>query len=100
MSISARANITFHIKEYIRLFPTEWEAFKTSMGEKRMNSVDDFGRVDGSDMVERKLHEIPETLYTLFKMGLDEADWGYFESLEGGRWLAKRYPEFRTSERT
>lgn len=82
------------------MFPGEWAEFQLAMKEKRANASDSFGEVQGSEIVERKMHEIPETLYTIFKMKLSEEDWKYFQSKEGTRWFAKHYPQFRTSERT
>lgn len=100
MSTTAKLLIRTFVREYTLTFPQEWEQFNKAMKEKRANSNDDFGVVQGADIIERKMHEIPETLYTIFKMKLNEEDWGFFQSKEGTRWFAKQFPEFRTSERT
>ena len=100
MSTTAQLLIRTFVREYTLTFPHEFEAFKKGTKEKRANASDAFGTVQGATIIERKMHEIPETLYTIFKMKLSEDDWGYYQSKEGTRWFAKQFPEFRTSSRT
>ncbi len=82
------------------LYPQEWADFQKAIKEKLSLSKDDFGKLEGSDLVERKLFEIPETLYTILKMKLAAEDWEWFGTKEGARWFAGHYPQFRTSSRT
>ena len=100
MSTNAQANIMANVLQYTKTFPQEWEQFKLQMKQVRDNAKNKFGEIEGSDTVERKLHEIPETLYSMLKMSLCEEDWDYYNSLEGSKWFAKRNPLFRSSSDT
>ncbi len=100
MSTTAKTLIDAYVREYTLTFPLEWSAFLRSNKEKLSRSTDSFGEISGSDLVERKLFEMPETLYAILDMKLSKDDFQWFRSREGGQWFARRYPAFRTSERT
>lgn len=100
MSTTAKLLIRTYVREYTITFPREWESFQSAMKVKLNDSKDDFGKVEGSDLVDRKLFEMPETLYTILTMKLSKEDFDWFKTVEGARWFAKQYPQFRTSERT
>lgn len=100
MSTTAKQLIGAYVDEYKRTFPSEWSGFLRSNADKLRASNDDFGEVMGSDLVERKLFEMPETLYTILTLRLSKDDMDWFRTKEGSRWFAKAYPQFRTSTRT
>lgn len=97
---TAKTRIAEIIKEYIRTYPIEWADFCLAVKEKLSLSSNDFGEISGSDLIERKLFEMPETLYIIFKLKMDEAEFEWFKTKEGSRWFVKTYPQFNTSART
>lgn len=100
MSTTAKNLIDAYVKEYTLTFPMEWAAFLRSNKEKLRQSNDAFGTVENSDLVERKLFEMPETLFTILDMKLSTDDMKWFRTKEGAIWFATRYPAFRTSSKT
>jgi len=100
MSTTAKLLIKTYVREYTLAFPQEWEAFKEAMEVKLGQSKDAFGEIADSELIERKLFEMPETLYTILDMKLSKEDFSWFKTKEGSRWFAKQYPQFRTSDRT
>lgn len=100
MSTATQTIIGIHVREYTETFPNEWELFQKAMREKLSLSSDNFGQVEGSDFIERKLFEMPETLYLILKNKLSVDDWQWFSSKEGAQWFAKAFPKFRTSLKT
>lgn len=97
---TAKTRIAEMLKEYIRVYPIEWADFQLSIKEKLSLSKNDFGELDGSNLIERKLFEMPETLYIIFELKMDKAELEWFKTKEGSRWFVKTYPQFNTSVRT
>ena len=100
MSTTAQLLIRTFVREYTLTFPQEWARFQEAMKIKLGESKDAFGEVADSELIERKLFEMPETLFTILTMKLSEEDMKWFRTKEGSRWFAKQYPQFRTSSRT
>jgi len=100
----AKTKITEIIKQYIRLFPSEYEAFKRSVAPKKEN---DFAEIKGSDIIERQLYELPETLHYALRKGLEIEEWawlqndtlyGYARNRGGVRWFIRAFPEFKITK--
>lgn len=89
------------VKEYVRIFNAEFEAFKTSHAEK-MNKIDrvsnKFAEMDGSDTIERQLAEWPETLENAFRLQLTYDEYQYLRSLKGMFWFLQEFPVFRVTQ--
>lgn len=84
------------VKNYITLFGEEFELFKKAQ-KLRVDSADNFSTVKGSQMIERQLYEIPETLYSMLISILDDEDRNWLESKVGASWFAKKFIPFRSS---
>lgn len=104
--LSAHAKVEECIKKYTELYPGEWESFKTWSNEQRKSQKDKFGRVErgSSDLIERKLGEIPEALYMLLKQALSDEEWQWFTAegpykgdFRGPYWFYQTYPVFAVS---
>lgn len=98
--MSTKEHIDILVRDYVKNYPQEWNDFQKSIKEKLSLSKDEFGIMEGSELIERKLYEIPETLYTILKLRLSLEDWDWYQAKEGARWFASHYPQFRTSEKT
>lgn len=85
------------VLDYQTDFPEDYASFRQYNLEKQDNSKD-FAET-GMDYVERGLWEMPEVCLNSIKMKLDEAQWEWFQSKEGGRWVAKTFPDFRMSHK-
>lgn len=98
---SGKIRIEKVIREYVKIFPFEFEAFKKGMQEKRLLQKNDFASTKGSHVIRRALFEIPETLETALKMKLnqEELEW-LFQSKDasGAKWFAKEYEVFRVGK--
>ena len=95
---------------YKALYPEEFENFKIGMRDKR-NLLQDrkYGEASQSDVIDRVMGEVPENLYIIIKMKLDEDEIKWFhgelgykqgETLfnEGPRWFFTTFKEFRSAE--
>lgn len=95
---SAKTHITQIVKDYIRLFPEDYETVKKGIEMQRVMLQDEeFGTATGSEM--RALFEIPEDLSNMFIMQLTEEEMMWFKSggtdgKEGGRWFANTFSAF------
>lgn len=102
----AKEQVTATVKEYIRLFPKEYDAFLSSTRAKQHNLIDEFAEMKGSEQMVRHLFDLPETLHYALQRALtdEEYDWlysrGQYERRrEGLSWFIKAFPQFKiTSE--
>jgi len=89
------------VSEYKRLFPGEYSAVceQIARGRKELHD-DDFGTLNPksqNDVLDRKLHEIPATLFTMFEQALTPEAFTYLFSdadKKGARWFARKFREF------
>jgi DNA replication protein DnaD len=86
------------VKDYKELFPDEYNSVVEYLKKKRVNTKK-FAEVKGSDIVQRLLYEIPETLQTILSSRLNEDEKKWFESVTGGRWFADNFREFVLAEK-
>lgn len=92
----AKMKIKDLVATYIRTSPKEYEAVKSVVLSKRDGLKNKFADMSkDSDVIERELYEIPETLFTIFQFNLsgDESEW--LRSKQGAHWFCREFPEFR-----
>ena len=92
------------VETYARLHPNEIKLMKSYMEEVRHDLQDKkFATAKGEGgaemVIERKLYEIPETLFTIFLENLSVDEQTDFKSKEMARWFAKEFPLFRVPEK-
>lgn len=92
--------ITDIVKDYSTFFPDEFAMFKKHMAESVKDSINDYAEIKHVDTLERKLFEMPETLFSMMKKRLPQDDWDWFRSLDGSRWFAKKFKQFRSSQKS
>jgi hypothetical protein len=104
---TAKKRITELVKEYIRLFPAEYEAFKSANAAKvdTLGIDNDFAELKGSEQLVRHLFDLPETLHHALQRGLNdqEYDWlysrGEFEkNRKGLQWFITAFPVFKITK--
>lgn len=96
---SAKHKIEQVIIQYKKLFKNEYDQFIAGKAERLNLNKDEFGSSGEDTLVERVVLELPETLHNLINKKLNKDESGYYESKEGKRWVAKKYKEFRASEK-
>lgn len=93
-----KQKITRIVDEYVNFFPEEFEAFKAGMKEKRDKTFHRTGKIDGTDVLDRPLHEIPETMYGIINLHLSQDELEAFQSQTVSRWFAKTFKDFSVVE--
>lgn len=97
---SAKDHITQIVRNYIRLYPEDYETVKKGIEMQRHTLVDEeFGTAKGTGSDMRALFEIPVDLSEMLIMGLtpEEMEWfkaGGPDRKEGARWFAKTFKAF------
>lgn len=97
---SAKKHIKEIVRNYIRLYPGDYEIVKEGVKMQKGLLLDTkFGVAKGQGSEMRALFEIPADLSEMFIMGLEpeEMEWfkaGGADRKEGGRWFAKEFKEF------
>lgn len=101
---STKERIKKCVEEYIRLFPLEYEQFKTSTRIKQDSLLTEFAELKGDQMV-RHLFDVPETLYYILMRRLtdEEMDWlysrnAYERKRDGLTWFIRTFPQFRITK--
>lgn len=93
------------VREYLKLYPLEYEQFLSSHRQKQDNKINDFAEMKGHDQLVRHLFDVPETLYLALKLKMpsEEFDWlfgtGVHEgNYSGVNWFMKCYPQFKITK--
>ena len=96
---SAKIKIENIVKDYISLFPKEYNNFKEGVKMKINLQINKFGDLTKtSDFIIRPLFEIPEVVDDLIQNRLDDNELKWFRN-EGGKWFAKKFVAFRLVEK-
>ena len=98
-NLPLKEKITNIVKEYTRLFPEEYTAFKNAMREKRYKAFHRTGKIEGADVLDRPIHEIPETMYGIINLHLSEDELKEFQGTIMSRWFAKTFKDFSIVEK-
>lgn len=85
-----KVKIENQVDEYLKMFPEEAKAFIEQIKPKQVLDGE-LNKFKGTDMIQRPLHEMPETLFIMIKMQLTDKEFEWHGSKEGGRWFAKRF---------
>jgi hypothetical protein len=102
---TAKLKIQKIVTNYKKVFFDEFESFKKSNSINISKNKDKFGQVDsGIDLVERKMIELPESLYIMLQHGLDPEEFSWLfpqnnPQNTGLKWFVRSYPEFRAMEK-
>lgn len=96
----AKKHITQIVRNYIRLYPEDYETVKKGIAMQKGLLLDaKFGTAKdtGSDM--RALFEIPADLSEMLIMGLEPEEMEWFKAgganrKEGARWFAETFKDF------
>ena len=91
--------ITQLVESYKVFYKTEFNDFVKGHKAKLELKKNKWGEVKGMDMVERRVYEIPETLFSIFQIRLDPEEIAFLYSKKGALWFAKEFPEFRYTEK-
>lgn len=98
----AKNNIKHLVNAYKMAFPDECRAVIEQVKQKRTanyKATGDIRKLKSTEMVERPIHEISETLFTILHRRLTEEELAWFGSNQGARWFAKTFPEFSRVDR-
>lgn len=88
--------------KYIEVYPEEYNLVVKQIEANKEKNADDFASVGNEKMVNRKIHEIPATLDTIFITKLTADELAFMKGMEGkeiARWFATRFPEFSASKK-
>jgi len=103
---STKEKIKTVIKEYIKIFPTEYEYFQQSIRIKQDNLQTEWAELNApSEQIVRHLMDMPETLYIALRQNLNkqELDWLFSrEEYKGKRagimWFIRAFPQFKITK--
>lgn len=99
MDKGTQLKISQLVAEYKRVFPDEYEDFLKYAQYVRDTQATKYAELNMPEsLVQRKLGEVPETLFTALQMKLYPNEMEYFKSKEGSRWFYKKHKEFRISK--
>lgn len=87
---------------YIELYPDEYKQVCVQLEGEREKLKNKFASTGNDRVVDRKIHEMPVTLYDMIVGKLTAEELSKTKNGEEGkkfaRWFAKRFPEFRSSD--
>ena len=92
MDLKTKNKIKNIVTLYMEIYPQEYSQFLKSMKQKQATS-NDYGDTK-MDTIEKLVYEIPETLFGLLTIKLDEDETEKLNSPKGAEWFAKTFPQF------
>lgn len=95
----AKQKIIELVNSYKAFYPLEFLEFSKAQKVKLGMKLNKWGEVKGVDILERKVYEIPETLFSIFQIRLNSEETAFLYSKQGALWFAKQFPEFRYTEK-
>lgn len=93
-----KEQITKIVRDYMRTFPAEYNAFRNSVRIKKEGQSNKFGLAKETQIELRALYDIPETLDVSMSMLLSEEALQWLRSKEGARWFARKFPAFKVAQ--
>lgn len=87
------------VKEYKILFPSEYNACREVVKQKRDKNSSTGDMTKQTDLIERPLLEYPENLFFMLQSKLSTDELIQFNTKESARWFGKTFPEFSLVEK-
>ena len=93
------------IKEYVKLFPDEYKLFIDSVRAKQQEKDTKFAEAKGSEVIDRHLFDMPESLFIALKKIMTDEEWEwlfangqYAKDYRGIKWFMRTFKQFNISE--
>lgn len=96
---STKQKITSIVKTYEEVFKQEFENFIKAQKPKTELATSDnkFAELKGSDVIQRQLGEIPETLFVLLMKHLSGEEYAWYQTPKGAAWFYNNFKEFKVT---
>lgn len=85
------------VADYQKMFPEDYKQVLMAIKLQRENLKTDMAEIEGH-AIKRALFTISEKLSSMIGLKLDNEELLHFKTLEGGRWFAKEFPQYRISK--
>jgi len=96
MDAGIKYKIDTAVKEYIKLFPGEFELFRQQLKEHQYDLKHTAtAAVKGTHVLEQEAYRTPAALHNAMRGLLTDDEWEEFQLKENVRWFAKKYSAFR-----
>lgn len=97
MKPKTKMRIRTAVADYMKMFPDEYRDLLKAIEIQKQNLKTDMAEIEGH-AVKRALFTVSEKLAAMIAAKLDNEELLHFKTLEGGRWFAKEFPQFRISK--
>lgn len=94
-----QARVKVLIDDYIKVFPQEYEDIKKDIRDVKLRLRNPMATTGKSNVMERELYRISETLQYGLRQGLTDEQWEWLQSKEGARWFTKTFDAFRITDK-
>lgn len=95
----AKAKITALVESYKTFYKQEYNDFLRGQKVALDLKANKWGEIKGTDIIERRVYDIPETLFSIFQIRLTPEELTFLYSKKGALWFAKEFIEFRYTEK-
>lgn len=97
MNSKTKMKIRTAVADYQKMFPEEYKQLLQAIKIQRENLKTDMAEIEGH-AIKRALFTVSEKLSSMIGLKLDTEELMFFKSLEGGRWFAREFSQFRISK--
>jgi hypothetical protein len=100
MNNDIKKKITDTVTAYKQYYLDDYNTVVKEVKNKRESLKSKFGDMSkGTDVLERPLNELPETLFFLLTKTLTEEEMKYWYTIKGQYWFGRQFPEFRVTSK-
>lgn len=96
---SAKIKINKYVEVYKDVFKGEFRDFIKGLKPKvdDLQKENKFAKVEGSEIVERQLGEMPETLFLMLTKNLGPEEYAWWQSQAGQKWFFNNHQDFKVT---
>lgn len=94
-----KTKITQLVENYKEMFGNEFQAFLRAQKPKTdaLQKENKFAELEGSQIIERQLGEMPETLFFMLQNRLGAEEYTWYQSKPGQIWFYNNFKEFKVT---
>jgi hypothetical protein len=86
------------VREYIAKWGYEYSQFLQYLDIKRSVLKNDWAELKDAHLIQRELYSIPERLYMMITLKLDEKEAVEMTKKDSAEWFAKTFPQFKVTK--
>lgn len=94
ISLKSKMRVNLAVKDYISMFPDDYKNTLAIIADQKNHLSDEMAETESTHAIKRMLGTLPEKLFQMIQMKLDEKEMSEFRSTDSQRWFYKEHKQF------